>query len=257
MLKRAFKYPLKLSIIFTIFFNIFAANAQSDDTGDYFEFPQLPIKSEKLQDFIPNSWIVEYLQQDDLNNDGVLDTVLVLRSIGQASDGKMSGRFEVANPRMLIVLFKQGKFWRLVKQDTDFIPQSVIINDEVVDPFHGIVYGGVTAKNGTLNIRIGFFGSQMGFYVYRFRWQNGDFNLVGYDYSSTQRTTGTTTEESYNFITNKKKTTIETLIIDPILDEATDKVTTKIKWTKLKPHELLSMDDINEDFSEYLKDIDT
>ncbi|UXN07150.1 hypothetical protein [Bartonella sp. HY761] len=167
----------------------------------------------------------------------------------------MSGRFEVENPRMLIVLFKQGKFWRLVKQDTDFIPQSVIINDEVVDPFHGIVYGGVTAKNGTLNIRIGFFGSQMGFYVYRFRWQNGDFNLVGYDYSSTQRTTGTTTEESYNFITNKKKTTIETLIIDPILDEATDKVTTKIKWTKLKPHRLLKIGDIDEDFYNHIENI--
>lgn len=58
------------------------------------------------------------------------------------------------------------------------------------DPFSGIVYGEVYAGNGTFSIRIGWFSTELGYNVFKFRWQDNDFYLIGYDAYSRHRMTG-------------------------------------------------------------------
>ena len=43
--------------------------------------PKLPQRSEKLEDFVPDFWNIEFIRQDDLNKDGQLDTIM-LEKIG-------------------------------------------------------------------------------------------------------------------------------------------------------------------------------
>lgn len=54
------------------------AQQNANEDASTIEFPQLPLQGEKLPDFIPDFWIVEFLQQEDLNGDGELDTVMVV-----------------------------------------------------------------------------------------------------------------------------------------------------------------------------------
>lgn len=45
------------------------------------DLPKLPQRSEKLEDFVPDFWNIEFIRQDDLNKDGQLDTIM-LEKIG-------------------------------------------------------------------------------------------------------------------------------------------------------------------------------
>ena len=45
------------------------------------DLPKLPQQSEKLEDFVPDFWNIEFIRPDDLNKDRQLDTIM-LEKIG-------------------------------------------------------------------------------------------------------------------------------------------------------------------------------
>ena len=166
--------------------------------------PKLPQRSEKLEDFVPDFWNIEFIRQDDLNKYGQLDTVMVVKNRNDKNfirpkDCDYCCPIDT-NPRILIVLFADGKSWRLIKQNTTFIPKVTASMDRQ-DPFNGVVYGEVYAGNGTFSIRIGWFSTELGYNVFKFRWQDNDFYLIGYDAYSRHRMTGEENTYSYNFLT--------------------------------------------------------
>ena len=126
------------------------------------------------------------------------------------------------NPRTLIVLFADGKSWRLIKQNTTFIPKVTASMDRQ-DPFSGIVYGEVYAGNGTFSIRIGWFSTELGYNVFKFRWQDNDFYLIGYGAYSRHRMTGEENTYSYNFLTWRENIVTETPVDDEKSDETNKK----------------------------------
>lgn len=253
------QYWQRLLLKFLCLLVFFAATCQcafaeqkANQDASTIELPQLPLKGEKLQDFIPDFWIVEFLQQEDLNGDGELDTVMVVRNqdiqnINHIGDD--TSPLIDTNPRILIILFRQGKEWRLIKQNTTFIPKTENDNGYIQDPFNGIVSGGVTTSKGIISIRLGYFSSELIYKIYTFRWQNNDFYLIGYDSYSRGRASGIETTSSYNFLTNRQNTKIATPLDDDSIETSSD-------WQKLKPHKLLKLDEImSGDIDEYLKAI--
>ena len=106
------------------------------------------------------------------------------------------------------------------------------------DPFSGIVYGEVYAGNGTFSIRIGWFSTELGYNVFKFRWQDNDFYLIGYDAYSRHRMTGEENTYSYNFLTWRENIVTET----PVDDEKSDETTKKSVWKRLHKQPHVTMD---------------
>lgn len=230
--------------IFILFIASSLSLVQAKDKNNV-EFPKLPQSSEKLDDFVPLFWNIEFIRQADLNKDGQLDMVMVVRNrdarnVIRPDDCESCMPVDI-NPRMLVILFAEGKSWRLIKQNTTFIPK-VSVHMDSQDPFNGVVYGEVYAGNGNFAIRIGWFGGSMGYNIYTFRWQNDDFYLIGYDVFAHHRTSGEERNHSYNFLTWRENIVTET----PVDDGKTDKTVSKSVWKDLKKQPLLKLDQIVE-----------
>lgn len=121
------------------------------------------------------------------------------------------------------------------------------------DPFSGIVYGEVYAGNGTFSIRIGWFSTELGYNVFKFRWQDNDFYLIGYDAYSRHRMTGEENTYSYNFLTWRENIVTET----PVDDVKSDETTKKSVWKQLNNQPLVTLDRIdNYDIFNYLQKVD-
>lgn len=237
-------------ILLGIIFSVLSISTGNAETLSEDSFPKLPKQSEKLADFVPDFWIVEYLKQDDLNNDGQLDTVMVVKNQEASKVIRLDSNSDMkidTNERMLIVLFAEDKMWKLIKQNTTLIPKVSVSSPE--DPFNGVVYGYVDTKNHTLSIRIGYFENDLGSNTSTFRWQNNDFYLIGYDTYSRHRATGEETTTSYNFLTNRQNIITET----PVEDENSDVTIHKSVWKNLKKRLLLKLDKIRDaDIDDYL-----
>lgn len=220
------------------------------------DLPKLLQRSEKLQDFVPPFWNIEFIRQDDLNKDVQLGTVMVMKDRDDANfiqhkDCDSCARIDTS-PRILIVLFADGKSWRLIKQNTTFIPRVTASMDSL-GSFNGVVYGEVYAGNGTFAIRIGWFSTELGFNVYTFRWQDNDFYLIGYDVYSRHRMTGEEITSSYNFLT-----WCENIVtVTPVDDGKSDETTKKLVWKQLNKQPLLKLDQIIEaNIFNYLRKVD-
>ena len=132
-----------IAFLFFIMVSISVGCAEDSKTPD---LPKVPQRSEKLEDFVPDFWNIEFIRQDDLNKDGQLDTVMVVKDRDDANFIQPKDCDDCTpidtNPRILIVLFADGKNWRLIKQNTTFIPRVTASMDSQ-DPFNGVIYGEV------------------------------------------------------------------------------------------------------------------
>jgi len=153
------------------------------------------------------------------------------------------------NPRILIVLFADGKSWRLIKQNIDVITGLILTQDS----FNRIDGFDVYAGNGTFSNRIGWFSTELGYNVFKFRWQDNDFYLIGYDDYSRHRMTGKEGTSSYNFLTWRGNI----VTVTPVDDEKSDETTKKSVWKQLNKQPLLKLDQIIEaNIFDYLRKVD-
>lgn len=226
----------KILIILFLLLNFAAVFGQEDFTvpaeSDY---PQLKKEASKCEDFVPPNWELMGKASGDLNKDKTPDCVLVIKGTNakflNKNDGLGTDVYDT-NPRMLVILFKipGGNLYERVKQSNSFIviPDSPTMSE----PFQE-----AAIKNGVLQLSFEQWSSAGSWAAaqmsYKFRFQNGDFVLIGADKTESMRNTGETETRSYNFLTRKVR--VETG------NFSSDKKG-KVRWKALKLEKLKTFD---------------
>ena len=164
---------------------------------------ELKQQGTSVEDIVPAGWLHQE-SQGDLNKDGITDLVVIAtpnyeENLLRRDDGYVYN----FNQPILAIYFgdAQGLFRQWRQYD------NVIPADDNEFCRHDIVLE-VTPRN-TLRIAIGMWCSA-GSYgtstdTYTYRYQNGDFYLIGKDSEETQRNTGESTIVSENYLTWKRQ----------------------------------------------------
>ena len=195
--------------------------------GQGFLYPSINTKEQQLKDFIPAGWMMLDSAMGDLNKDNLQDAVIILQYKDSISLVKAEEDTVITQPRIVIILFKNktDNSFDLIEQSNSFILKHD--NPTMDDPFQELnIYAGV------LEIKFHLFYNAGGWYTsgtsYKFRYQKGEFVLIGIDHFSLHRATMDFEKYSFNFLTKKrsltkgneekgtKKTTWKTLNISPL-----------------------------------------
>lgn len=147
-------------------------------------------------EFVPPGYVVVNKIQGDLNKDKQLDYVLIIKGTDKANFVKNETRGELdRNRRGIIVALKNKDRYELALENRD------CFSSEHED---GGVYFSpeldVSIEKG--NLRVHYSHGRYGYWAYQFRYQNSDFELIGYD-SSRNRGPITQRAVSINFMTKK------------------------------------------------------
>ena len=175
-----------------------------------------------VEDIVPAGWSHQEAQ-GDLNKDGIPDLVVVatpddVENTTTRSDGYVYN----FNQPILAIYFgtAQGQFHQWKAYD------NVIPGDDS-ENCHNDVSLEITDR-GVIRISIQLFCSAGSYGVstdtYSYRYQNGDFFLIGMDKEEMQRNTGTITLVSENYLTWKRQTKMSNAFDDSASTE---------KWTKI------------------------
>lgn len=199
------------------------------------DYPPLRKEAAKCEDFVPKNWEITGKASGDLNQDRAPDCVLVIKGRNPKFFNKNEGpgtKIYDTNPRILVIAFKTGEKnqYELARQSNSFIvaPDSPTMSE----PFQE-----VAIKNGVLQLAFEQWSSAgswgMAHMSYKFRFQDGEFVLIGADKTESMRNTGEMEIRSYNFLTRKVR--IETG------NFSSDKKG-KVKWRAFKLEKLKTFD---------------
>lgn len=201
-------------------------------------FPQLADFALDSDVFAPKGWEMEAQATGDLDKDGDEDVVFVLHGANLdnvlKNDGLGTAELNT-NPRILGVGFREGTGYRLALQNTTLIPRHT--EPTLENPF--AAEGGLEIARGAFSVTLVSFSNAGGWDAgnakLTFRWQNGRFELIGWERNTVRRNTGETEDKSANFSTGvleirtgsiehdrkkvvKKKLTLGALPIDQVGD---------------------------------------
>lgn len=206
--------------------------------GQKFSYPSIKVAGQSITDFVPAGWTIFESAYGDLNKDGVKDAVIVIQHKDSISMVNSLEDSVLTQPRMLLILFKKpvDSSFKLVEQSNSFILKHD--NPAMDDPFQKL-----SIKNGILEIKYHLFYNMGSWYVtntaYKFRYQQGQFVLIGADNSSFHRATHDFEDYSYNFLTKKR-----------VLTKGNDnKGNKKTSWKTLNILELKTLKTLNEPFT--------
>jgi hypothetical protein len=170
------------------------------------QYPKLSSAAPSPEGFVPQGWKLEQKAAGDLDRDGIDDIAFVLHRNDAKNvirhDGLGANPLDT-NPRILAVAFggRDGGY-SLQLQNQTLIPRGT---DPVLDDPLG--EGALRIERGTLKVALEFFASAGGWETslttYTFRFQNGRFEMIGFDRNTTQRNSGKTTDISINYSTGK------------------------------------------------------
>ena len=194
-------------------------------------------QSKKPSEFIPKGYIMFDKYFGDLNKDGKDDCVLVIKKTDTSN--VVTNRFDKIvdrNRRGIIVLFKSAKGYQLADQN------YTCFSSENEDG--GVYYAPelwIGIKNQKLHVHYGH--GRYGYWNYTFRFQNSNFEIIGYD-SSSNRGPVTNRETSINFLTKKK-------LVRKNTNEAAESGEEIFKetWSKIEIENLIKLSEIK-DFDE-------
>lgn len=178
---------------------------------------------------VPTGWgLVE--ATGDLNGDGVNDLALIATPNNKE---KMTTRddgyiYNFNQPVLAIYWGLKGGGFKLFKQYSKVVPARE-------DEFVSITPSLSITKKGALVIDLEYFVTA-GSYTqptssHTFRYQNGDFFLIGKEATELERTTGKTVVTSDNYLTGKRCVTTGNI----------SRKKTKAKWSKLPKRPLVPM----------------
>lgn len=169
----------------------------------------LPKSGMFIENFVPKGWQLLSSASGDLNKDGIIDMAFAIQNTDTANieigEGDYPDTVDL-NPRVLGIYFgqKDGKFKKQL-QANEFIILKDIPHME--EPFDGLKI----LANGVLQIDFHFWMSMGSWYTsnyqYKFRFQNDQFEFIGYESNETHRGSGESTAYSINFSTRKMITT--------------------------------------------------
>lgn len=175
--------------------------------GAAFDKSKLPEAGRSAADFVPAGWALEEQVAGDLNGDAVPDLALKLVQEKPANAGEDE---IVERQRALVVLFKgpDGALRRAGVAD------KVLQCTSCGGAFYGVVEAPaeVRIERGVIVVSQEFGSREVTEHTYRFRYDApaGRFVLIGFDSTSRDRLTASVTQESTNFLTGKKITTVST-----------------------------------------------
>ncbi|AUC15918.1 hypothetical protein BTO06_15900 [Tenacibaculum sp. SZ-18] len=188
-------------------------------------------------DFIPKGYALFEKYFGDLNKDGLDDCVLIIKKTDTTNI--VTNRFDKKvdrNRRGIVVLFKKEKGYELADKNYSCFSSE---NEDGGVYFPPELW--IKIENEKLYIHYGH--GRYGYWEYTFRYQNSNFELIGYD-SSSNRGPVTNTETSINFLTKKR------LIKENSNENAEGgDETFKETWNKIKIENLIKLSEIK-DFDE-------
>lgn len=166
------------------------------------KIPVVELKQDPL-DYIPKGMVLFDKVNGDLNKDGIPDLVLMIKGTDKSNFVQDEYRGELdRNRRGILVLLKHKEGYELVSENPDCFSSE---NEE----------GGVYfPPELTLDIRKGklyveYRHGRYGYWTYTFRYQNGDFELIGYDSTSSHGPV-INREKSINFSTKRMQERVNT-----------------------------------------------
>lgn len=218
---------VKIFVSFVLFLLVLSRGNSTD-----FTFPEYKRSVKSIQECIPNGWMVLDSAKGDLNNDKHSDIAVVIQCKDTVEFDNDESHIipDSCQPRILLLMLYNSatKQYDLVENSETFI--LCHDNPNMSDPFQEI-----TIMNGLLNITFEIFmyaGSwTMSNHIYKFRYSNKKFVLIGAENSSTHRATGETEHQVYNFSTGKIKITKGNV--------ATERQ--KIEWRKMIKRDLKTL----------------
>ena len=157
---------------------------------------EAPRTAKSTAEFVPRGYVIVQKIQGDLNKDNQADSVLIIKGTDKANFVKDESRGELdRNRRGIIIALKNNDHYELVLENRD------CFSSEHEDG--GVYFSpelGVFVEKGIL--RVHYFHGRYGFWSYKFRYQNSDFELIGYENDQSH---GPITERSIsiNFMTKK------------------------------------------------------
>lgn len=197
-----------------------------------------------ILDFIPKGFVVykEDGMEDltgDLNQDGLDDVVLLIKGTDRTKviNDEHRGRLD-RNRRGIIVLFNKGDCYELASKNYSCFSSE---NED-----GGVYYApelGLDIRNGKLFI--GYAHGRYGGWNYTFRYQNNDFELIGFEADS-NRGPVPQYKVSINFLT-KRRLTRDNLNKDDDGDNYEENFVDT--WDKIENNKLIKLSEI-EDFDE-------
>jgi len=155
-----------------------------------------PRTAKSPTEFVPPGYVIVQNIQGDLNKDNQADSVLIIKGTDKANFVKDESRGVLdRNRRGIIIALKNNDRYELVLENRD------CFSSEHEDG--GVYFSpelGVFVEKGIL--RVHYFHGRYGFWAYKFRYQNADFELIGYE---SDQSRGPITERSIsiNFMTNR------------------------------------------------------
>ncbi len=196
-------------------------------------------QQKKAADFVPEGYVIFKEINGDLNKDNIKDRVLIIKATDTSNivNDEYRGRLD-RNRRGIIVLFNKNSHYTLAAKNYDCFSSE---NED------GGVYFppelSIEIKKETLSIK--YYHGRYGYWGYTFRFQNADFELIGYDESDNQ---GPVVNKitSINFLTKTKIEKVNTNENAGSGEEIFKTVNKKIKIARLlKLSEIKDFDDID------------
>ena len=216
MKRKSVPLLLMMGLFFALNSNPIAAQKQKK--------PQLAKEGRTIEEVVPNGWDVQFAT-GDLNKDGIEDFVLLVRSNDPAYIKTRDDGFESNfSPLSLAVYFgSPSGVYKRFKVWYDTISGR---EDEERDITNEV---SITPK-GAIDITVSSWSSMgtadTGSTTYRYRFQSGDFYLIGEESSWLNRMTGEGESTSINYLTGQKEITTGNMI------EEKDLKTKKVKIKK-------------------------
>ncbi|UJP65262.1 hypothetical protein [Mongoliitalea daihaiensis] len=190
------------------------------------------IPSENYTDFLSHGYVLLEEIKGDLNKDGLDDRVWII----QGSDEELFIEDEYRgtlnrNPRGILILFQKEQTYEVVLENNTCFPSDSEDGGVYVAPD---LYVTVGKGNLSINFSHGRYGSQK----FTFRYQNRDFELIGYD--QTDRFGPVVAKEiSINFMTKKKLERENTF-------ENEEEEVFKETWKNIKVDRLIKLSEIKD-----------
>ena len=216
MKRKSVALLLMMGLFFVLSSNPIAAQKQKK--------PQFAKEGRTIEEVVPNGWDIQSAT-GDLNKDGIEDFVLIVRPNDPAHIKTRDDGFEYNfNPLFLAVYFgspsgvyKRFKVWHDTVSGRE---------DEYTDITNEL---SITPK-GAIDISVSSWSSMgtaaTGGPTYRYRFQSGDFYLIGKESSWLNRMTGEGESTSINYLTGQKEITTGNMM------EEKDLKTKKVKIKK-------------------------
>ena len=226
-------------LLFTAALLTLCGNVNSLDTKATQEFTAVNATKRNIPiHFIPRGYILFDTMYGDLNKDSLEDCVLLIKGTDKANIIKDEYRGELdRNRRGIIILFKKKDGYELAVKNYDCFSSE---NED-----GGVYYPPeltVELHKGKLSIH--YTHGRYGYWSYTFRYQNLDFELIGYDESRGGAVTESMT--SINFLTKKKQVQVNVNEKAEGGDEVFKETIKKISVTKLiKLSEIKDFDELD------------